>query len=81
MTRKSSKIISVILVAGHQLVKNLRETSEITLVHLDIFADYWHEKDPKLGCGALRALLTTGGTSLMRVVNIISKSMAHTQSR
>ena len=59
--------MSIFSVAGHQVVKKLSEPSEITLVHLDIYADYMGEKDPKLDSRAVRALLTTGGPSLMRV--------------
>ena len=59
--------MSFISVAGHQVVKNLSEPSEITLVHLDIYADYLREKDPKLDSRAVRALLMTGGPRLMRV--------------
>ena len=59
--------MSIISVAGHQLVKNLSEPSEITLVHLDVYADYLKEKDPKLDSRAVRALLTTGGPRLMKV--------------
>ena len=67
MTKEGTKIMSIITVAGHQVVKNLSEPSEITLVHLDIYADYLREKGPKLDSRALRALLTTGGPRLMRV--------------
>ena len=59
--------MSIVLVAGHQVVKNLIEPSKITQVHLDIYADYLREKDPKLDSRAKRALLTTGGPRLMRV--------------
>ena len=59
--------MSIISVAGHQVVKNLSEPSEITLVHLDIYADHLREKDPKLDSRAVRALLTTGGPRLRRV--------------
>ena len=59
--------MSIISDAGHQVVKNLSEPSEITLVHLDIYADYLKEKDPKLDSSAVRALLTTGGPRLMKV--------------
>ena len=51
MTKEGTKIMSIISVAGHQVVKNLSEPSEITLVHLDIYADYLREKDPKLDSG------------------------------
>ena len=59
--------MSIISVAGHQVVKNSSEPSEITLVHQDINADYLREKDLKLDSRAVRALLTTGGPGLMRV--------------
>ena len=67
MTKAGTKIMSIISVAGHQVVKNLSEPSEITLVHLDIYADYLKEKDPKLDSRAVRALLTMGGPRLMKV--------------
>ena len=67
MTREGTKIISIISVAGHQVVKNLSEPSEITAVHLDIYANYLRQKDPKLDSTALRALLTTGGPRLMKI--------------
>ena len=67
MTKEGKKIMSIISVAGHQVVKNLSEPSEITLVHLYIYADYLREKDLKLDSRAVRALLTTGGPRLMRV--------------
>ena len=67
MTKEGTKIMSIISVPGHQVVKNLSEPSEITLVLLDIYADYLREKDPKLDSRAVRALLTPGGPRLMRV--------------
>ena len=67
MTKAGTKIMSIISVAGHQVVKKLSEPSEITLVHLDIYADYLREKDPKLDSRAVRALLTTGDPRLMKV--------------
>ena len=59
--------MSIITIAGHQVLKNLTEPSEITAVHLDIYADYLIQKDPKLDSRAVRALLTTGGPRLMKV--------------
>ena len=67
MTKEGTKIMSIVSVAGNQVVKNLSEPSEITLVHLNIYADYLKEKDPKFVSRAVRALLTTGGPILMRV--------------
>ena len=64
MTREGTKIMSIIPVAGHQVVK----PSKITAVHLDIYANYLRQKDPKLDYSrAMRALLTTGGPRLMKV--------------
>ena len=76
MTKEGTNIMSIISVAGHLVVKNLSEPSEITLVHLDIYADYLREKDPKLDSRAVRALLTTGGPRLMNVdgINIYTKA-------
>ena len=47
MTKEGTKSMSIFSVAGHQMVRNLSEPSEITLVHLDIYADYLREKEPK----------------------------------
>ena len=59
--------MSIISVAGHQVVKNLSEPSEITALHLDFYEDYLRQKDPKLDSRAVRALLKTGGPRLMKV--------------
>ena len=67
MTKEGAKIKSIVSIAGHQVVNNLSEPSEITAVHLDIYADYLRQKDPKLDSRAVRALLTTGGPRLMKV--------------
>ena len=37
---QGSKIQSIISVAGHQVIRNLSEPLEITLMHLDTYADY-----------------------------------------
>ena len=65
MTKEGTKIKSIF--RSQEVVKNLSEPSENTLVHLDTYADYLREKDPKLDSRAVRALLTTGGPRLMRV--------------
>ena len=67
LTREGLKIRSIKLVAGHQVVKNLSEPSEITAVHLDVYADYLRQKGPKLDSRSVRALLTTGGPRIMNV--------------
>ena len=67
MTREGTKIISITSVAGHQVLMNLSEPSQILLAHLNIYADYLREKDPKLDSRAVRALLTSGGPRFMKV--------------
>ena len=51
---QGSKIQSIISVAGHQVIRNLSEPSEFTLMHLDTYAEY-------------RALLTTGGPRMKKL--------------
>ena len=70
MTKKGTKIMSIISVAGYQVINNLSEAFEITLVHLDIYADYLSEKDRKLDSRAVRAVLPTGGPRLMRIYGL-----------
>ena len=67
MTKEGTKIISIISIAEHQVVKNLSEPSENTLVHLDNYADKLRGKHPMLDSIAVRALLTTGDPLLMGV--------------
>ena len=62
-----TKTKSIISVPCHQVVKNLSVPSEITTVHLDIYADYLRQKVPNLDFRAVRALLTTGGPRLMKI--------------
>ena len=37
MVRQGSRIQSIILVAGHQVIRNLSEPSDITMMHLDTY--------------------------------------------
>ena len=61
MVPQGSKKQSIISVAGHQVIRNLSEPSEFTLMHLDTYADYWRQVEPRTESRAVRALLTTGG--------------------
>ena len=61
MVPQVSKIQSIISVAGHQVIRNLSEPSEFTLMHLDTYADYLRQVEPRTESRAVRALLTTGG--------------------
>ena len=67
MVPHGSKIQSKISVAGHQVIRNLSETSEFTLIHLDIYADYLRQGEPRTESRAVRALLTTGGTRIKKL--------------
>ena len=61
MVPQGSKIQSIISVAGHQVIRNLSEPSEFTLMHLDPYANYLRQVEPRTESRAVRALLTTGG--------------------
>ena len=58
---QGSRIQSIISVAGHQVIRNLSEPSEFTMMHLDTYADYLRQVEPRTESRAVRALLTTGG--------------------
>ena len=61
MVPQGSRIQSIISVAGHQVIRNLSEPSEFTMMHLDKYADYLRQIEPRTESRAVRALLTTGG--------------------
>ena len=61
MVPQGSKLQSIISIAGHQVIRNLSEQSEFTLMHLDTYADYLRQVEPRTESRAVRALLTTGG--------------------
>ena len=61
------KIQSIISVAGHQVIRNLSEPSEFTLMHLDTYADYLRQVEPRTESRAVRALLTTGGPRMKKL--------------
>ena len=57
----------IISVAGHQVIRNLSEPSEFTLMHLDTYADYLRQMEPRTESRAVRALLTTGGPRMKKL--------------
>ena len=61
MVPQGSRIQSIISVAGHQVIRNLSEPSEFTMMYLDTYADYLRQVEPRTESRAERALLTTGG--------------------
>ena len=58
---QGSRIQSIISVAGHQVISNVSEPSEFTMMHLDTYAEYLKLVEPRTELRAVRALLTTGG--------------------
>ena len=60
MVPLGSKIQSVISVAGHQVIMNLSEPSEFTMMHLEIYSVDLRQAERRTESRAVRALLTTG---------------------
>ena len=67
MVPQGNKIQSIISVAGHQVIRNLSEPSEFTLMHLGTYADYLRQVEPRTESRAVRALLTTGGPRMKKL--------------
>ena len=67
MVPQGSKIQSIVSVAGHQVIRNLSEPSEFTLMHLETYADYLKQVEPRTESRAVRALLTTGGPRMKKL--------------
>ena len=67
MVPQGSLIQSIISVAGHQVIRNLSEPSQFTLMHLDTHADYLRQVEPRIESRAVRALLTTGGPRIKKL--------------
>ena len=61
MVPQGSRIQSIISVAGHQVIRNLSEPSEFTMMHLDTYADYLRQVEPRTESRTVQALLTTCG--------------------
>ena len=64
---QGSKIESIISLAGHQVIRNLSEPSEFPLMHLEIYADYLRQAEPRTESRAVHALLTMGGTRIKKL--------------
>ena len=67
VTNKAAKKQSLFSLAGHQVIRNLSDPSEFTMIDLDIYADYLRQAEPRTESRALRALVATGGTQTMRL--------------
>ena len=67
MVPQGSKIQSIISVTGHQVIRNLSESSEFTLMHLDTNAGYLRQVERRTESRAVQALLTTGGPRIKKL--------------
>ena len=61
MVPQGSRIQSTISVAGDQVIRNLSEPSDFTMMHIDTYTDYLRQVEPRTESRAVRAMLTTGG--------------------
>ena len=69
ITKIGARIMSIITVGGHEVTRNLSETSDQTKMHIDVYADYLSCISPQTTSRALRPLLTRGGSKSVRVDN------------
>ena len=67
MVPQGSRIQSIISVAGHQVITNLSEPSEFFMMHLDTYAGYLRQIEPRTESSAVRAFLTTGGLRIKKL--------------
>ena len=67
MVPQGSKIQSIISVAGHQVIRSLSDPLEFILMHLDTYADYLRQVEPRTESRAVRALLETGGPRIKKL--------------
>ena len=58
ITKNRARIMSIITVGGHDVTRNLSETSDQTLMHIDVYADYLGTISQQTPSRAFRALLT-----------------------
>ena len=69
ISKIGARIMSIITVGGHEVTRNLSESSDQTIMHIDVYADYLSCISPQTTSRALRALLTRGGSKSVRVDN------------
>ena len=67
MVPQGSKIQSIISVAGHQVIRNLSEPSEFTLMHLDTYANYLRQVEPHTESRVVRARLPTDAPRITKL--------------
>ena len=61
--------MSIIIVGGHEVTRNLSEPSGQTILHIDVYADYLSAVSLQTTSRAVRVLLTRGGSKSVRVEN------------
>ena len=59
----------LITVGGHEVTKNLTDSSDQTIMHIDVYADYLSALSPQTPSRALKALLTRSGIRSVRIDN------------
>ena len=64
---QGSKLQSIFSLAIYQVTKNLSESPQFSMMHLDFYADYPRQAEQRTESRAVRALLTTGGTRTMKL--------------
>ena len=67
ITKIKERIMSIITVGGHEVLRNLSEPSDQALMQIDVYADYLRTISPETPSTALRALLTRGGGKSIRI--------------
>ena len=60
------KIISIINVAGQEMMRNLSETNYQIILQIDVYANYFCSISPQAPSKAIRALLTKRGAKSIR---------------
>ena len=74
ITKSGARIISIITVGGHEVTRNLSESSDQTIMHIDVYADCLSTVSPQTTSRAVRALLTRGSSKSVRVDNRYTKA-------
>ena len=69
ITKIGARIMSIITLGGHEVKRNLSESSDQTIMHIDVYADNLSAISPQTPSRALRASLTSGGSKSVRIDN------------
>ena len=69
ITKIGARIMSIITVGGHEVTRILSEPSDQTIMHTDVYADYFCATSPRTTSRAVWSLLTRGGSKSVRVEN------------